>query len=124
MKFVSVIVLVLMATGAFGAGFQSLACSMPAGAAELAYLLRNLHKPTLQHLNQITPANARNLEIKWVFQADSVQKMEVTPLVVNGIMYVTQATERHYRPWTQKQVAFSGFFITPQRRTPICAADL
>jgi alcohol dehydrogenase (cytochrome c) len=41
-------------------------------------------------LAQITPANAKNLEIKWVFQADSVQKMEATPLVVNGVMYVTQ----------------------------------
>ncbi len=41
-------------------------------------------------LNQITPLNAKNLEIKWVFQADSVQKLEATPLVVNGIMYITQ----------------------------------
>ena len=41
-------------------------------------------------LGQITPANAKNLEIKWVYQMDSVQKMESTPLVVNGVMYVTQ----------------------------------
>jgi alcohol dehydrogenase (cytochrome c) len=44
-------------------------------------------------LSQITPDNAKNLEIKWIFQADSVQKMESTPLVVNGIMYVTQAPD-------------------------------
>ena len=42
-------------------------------------------------LSQITDENAKNLEIKWVFQADTVQKMESTPLVVNGVMYVTQA---------------------------------
>jgi alcohol dehydrogenase (cytochrome c) len=41
-------------------------------------------------LNQITPANAKDLEIKWVFQADSVQKLESTPLVVNGVLYLTQ----------------------------------
>jgi alcohol dehydrogenase (cytochrome c) len=41
-------------------------------------------------LTQITPANAKDLEIKWVFQADSVQKMENTPLVVDGVMYITQ----------------------------------
>lgn len=41
-------------------------------------------------LDQITPANAKNLEIKWVFQADSVQKLESTPLVVNGVLYLTQ----------------------------------
>jgi len=42
-------------------------------------------------LNQITPLNAKNLEMKWVFQANSLQKMEATPLVVDGVMYVTQA---------------------------------
>ena len=41
-------------------------------------------------LNQITPANAKNLELKWVFQAQSLQKLEATPLVVDGIMYITQ----------------------------------
>lgn len=41
-------------------------------------------------LDQITPANAKNLEIKWVFQTDSVQKLESTPLVVNGVLYLTQ----------------------------------
>jgi alcohol dehydrogenase (cytochrome c) len=41
-------------------------------------------------LTQITPANARNLEMKWVFQADSTEKLESTPLVVDGVMYVTQ----------------------------------
>lgn len=41
-------------------------------------------------LDQITPANAKNLEIKWVFQADSVQKLENTPLVVNGVLYLTE----------------------------------
>ncbi len=42
-------------------------------------------------LAKITPANAKNLEQKWIFQADSLQRFEATPLVVNGIMYVTQA---------------------------------
>ncbi len=41
-------------------------------------------------LTQITPQNVRMLEQKWVFQADSLQKFETTPLVVNGIMYLTQ----------------------------------
>ncbi len=41
-------------------------------------------------LDQITPANAKNLELKWVFQTGSTQRMEATPLVVDGVMYVTQ----------------------------------
>jgi alcohol dehydrogenase (cytochrome c) len=42
-------------------------------------------------LNQITPANVDRLELKWVFQAQSLEKFEATPLVVDGIMYLTQA---------------------------------
>src|SRR6478672_8908797 len=42
-------------------------------------------------LNQITPANVRNLELQWVFQARSLEKFEATPLVVNGVLYTVQA---------------------------------
>ncbi len=41
-------------------------------------------------LNQVDLTNVKNLELKWVFQDQSLQKFESTPLVVNGIMYVTQ----------------------------------
>ncbi len=42
-------------------------------------------------LQQVTPANVKNLEMRWVFQAQSLQKFESTPLVVDGIMYLTEA---------------------------------
>ena len=42
-------------------------------------------------LDQVTPANAAELELKWVFQAQSLEKFESTPLVVDGIMYLTEA---------------------------------
>ena len=42
-------------------------------------------------LRQITPANVKALEQKWIFQAESLEKFETTPLVVDGIMYLTQA---------------------------------
>jgi alcohol dehydrogenase (cytochrome c) len=42
-------------------------------------------------LTQITPANAKDLELKWVFQSRSLDKHEVTPLVVNGVMYTIQS---------------------------------
>jgi alcohol dehydrogenase (cytochrome c) len=41
-------------------------------------------------LDQITRDNAKNLEMQWVFQARSLEKFEATPLVVDGIMYVTE----------------------------------
>ena len=42
-------------------------------------------------LTQITPANVKNLELQWVFQAQSLEKFEATPLVVDGVMYTVQA---------------------------------
>src|SRR5881409_1614514 len=42
-------------------------------------------------LSQINPSNVKNLEQKWIFQAESLEKFETTPLVVDGIMYITQA---------------------------------
>ena len=42
-------------------------------------------------LTQITTANAKDLTLKWVFQSRSLEKSEVTPLVVNGMMYTTQS---------------------------------
>lgn len=42
-------------------------------------------------LTQITPENASELEIKWVFQSRSLEKHEVTPLVVDGVMYTIES---------------------------------
>jgi len=44
-------------------------------------------------LTQITPANARDLELKWVFQARWLDYHQATPLVVDGIMYTTQGND-------------------------------
>jgi alcohol dehydrogenase (cytochrome c) len=41
-------------------------------------------------LIQITPENAKDLTLKWVFQSRSLEKHEVTPLVVDGVMYTVQ----------------------------------
>jgi len=42
-------------------------------------------------LTQITPENARDLKLSWVFQARSLEKHEVTPLVVDGVLYTVQS---------------------------------
>jgi alcohol dehydrogenase (cytochrome c) len=41
-------------------------------------------------LAQITTRNVNQLELKWVFQAQSLQTFESSPLVVDGVMYLTQ----------------------------------
>src|SRR6185312_8858887 len=42
-------------------------------------------------LKQITPANAKNLSLTWVYQSRSLDKNETTPLVVDGIMFTVQS---------------------------------
>ena len=44
-------------------------------------------------LKTITSENARNLELKWVFQARSLDPYETTPLVVNGVLYTMQGDD-------------------------------
>ncbi len=41
-------------------------------------------------LTQITPANVKNLNLAWVYQASVTGSWQPTPLVVDGIMYLTQ----------------------------------
>jgi alcohol dehydrogenase (cytochrome c) len=41
-------------------------------------------------LNQITPANVANLEVKWVLQDQVFGAWQSSPLVVDGIMYITE----------------------------------
>ena len=90
----------------FGAiGFGLLLC-LAAVNAQVPYerLLRAVDEPQnwltysggyngqrYSQLKQITPANAKTLEQKWVFQSESLEKFETTPLVVDGVMYLTQA---------------------------------
>jgi alcohol dehydrogenase (cytochrome c) len=51
----------------------------------------NLTSQRNSALKQITPDNAKDLVLKWVFQSRSLEKHEVTPLVVDGVMYTIQS---------------------------------
>jgi alcohol dehydrogenase (cytochrome c) len=42
-------------------------------------------------LDQISPANVKRLSLDWVFQVRSLEKFQTTPLVVDGVMYITEA---------------------------------
>ena len=50
----------------------------------------NLQSTHYSRLNQITAQNVSNLNLKWVWQAQSLEKFEGTPLVVDGVMYLTE----------------------------------
>src|SRR3979490_303080 len=38
---------------------------------------------------QITPANVGKLRVAWIFQTDVKESLETSPIIVNGVMYVT-----------------------------------
>jgi alcohol dehydrogenase (cytochrome c) len=47
-------------------------------------------------LNQITAQNVKNLKVKWLFQGRHTEKFETTPLVVDGVMYLTRPENAIY----------------------------
>src|SRR5580704_19187111 len=44
-------------------------------------------------LHEITVANVPRLRASWIFHPSNSDRLEVTPVVVNGIMYVTSAND-------------------------------
>jgi len=43
------------------------------------------------HLNQVNTSNVAQLEMKWAYQIPEIDRAETTPLVVDGIMFITEA---------------------------------
>ncbi len=47
------------------------------------------------HLDQINTGNVQNLQAKWVYHSNSSDRMEATPLVVNGVMFLAVANNTY-----------------------------
>src|SRR5712672_623853 len=45
---------------------------------------------------QIKPANVGKLRVAWIFQTDVKESMETSPIIVNGVMYVTTSFSHVY----------------------------
>src|SRR6266436_9730204 len=71
-------------------------------------------------LNQITPANVKNLELQWIYQARSLQKFEATALVVDGIMYTVQAPNDVVALDAATGRIFWTYSYHPGRARPCC----
>ncbi|HTX39841.1 MAG TPA: PQQ-binding-like beta-propeller repeat protein [Bryobacteraceae bacterium] len=65
-------------------------------------------------LAQITPANVKRLAPAWIFPVPGAPRLEVTPVVVDGVMYITAANEAYALDATTGRQIWS--FRTP--RTP------
>ena len=44
-------------------------------------------------LTQITPANVSQMRAQWIFHTRNAGVLEVTPVVVNGVMFVTASND-------------------------------
>ena len=71
-------------------------------------------------LDQIIPSNVDDLELKWVFQAQSLQVFETTPLVVDGIMYLTEAPNTVVALDAKLGRVFWTYEYTPSRDARPC----
>ena len=74
-------------------------------------------------LDQITPANVTDLELRWVFQARSLEVFQATPLVVDGIMYLVEPTNTVAALDAKLGRVFWTYEYTPSRAArPCCGA--
>ncbi|MEE8129668.1 MAG: PQQ-binding-like beta-propeller repeat protein, partial [Vicinamibacterales bacterium] len=74
-------------------------------------------------LDQITPANVTDLELRWVFQARSLEVFQATPLVVDGIMYLVEPTNTVVAIDATLGRVFWTYEYTPSRAArPCCGA--
>src|SRR5262245_10617508 len=72
-------------------------------------------------LAQVTPENAKNLEVQWIYQARSLEKFEATPIVVDGIMYTVEAPNNILALDAATGRVFWNYNYTPvQTARPCC----
>ncbi len=45
-------------------------------------------------LNQLTPENVARLKVAWVYQMQGRGRLQVSPLVADGVMYLTEPPAR------------------------------
>ena len=74
-------------------------------------------------LRQIAPGNVNELELKWVHQANSLEVFETSPLVVDGIMYLTEPPNTVVALDAKLGRVFWTYEYTPSNESrPCCGA--
>ena len=73
-------------------------------------------------LDQIDARNVDDLELKWVHQADSLQAFETSPLVVDGVMFLTEAPNTVVALDAKLGRVFWTYEYTPVNARPCCGA--
>src|SRR5271155_3629470 len=86
-------------------------CTEPLFAQELdwRYYGQDLYNSRFQKIDQINPTNVSELKPAWTFHtgiSDPNMAMEMTPLVINGVMYITTGDDDVFAldPTTGKEI--------------------
>ncbi len=69
---------------------------LPAKATTFVHTNGNYSQTRSYPARQINVSNVHKLRPAWIFQTEVVDTMETSPIVVNGIMYVTTAFNHVY----------------------------
>ncbi len=56
----------------------------------------NYHQTRFHPADEITTKNVKGLHVAWIFQTDVRKSMETSPIVVDGVMYVTTSFDHLY----------------------------
>ena len=56
----------------------------------------NYNQTRFHPASQITTSNVKNLRVAWIFQTDVKESTETSPIIVNGVMYVTTSFDHVY----------------------------
>jgi alcohol dehydrogenase (cytochrome c) len=56
----------------------------------------NYEQTRFHPAKQITTKNVKNLHVAWIFQTDIRESMETSPIVVDGVMYITTSYDHVY----------------------------
>src|SRR6185295_11444297 len=82
------------------------------------------HSQRYSPLDQITPANVNNLKLQWAYQSPVAGNWQTTPLVVDGVMYLTQRLNDVVALDATTGRAFWIYRYTPaQDRVVCCGAN-
>jgi alcohol dehydrogenase (cytochrome c) len=84
-------VLLVLPASVLAQGVTNEQLNAPLGANPEAWLHYSGDYSGQRHspLTQITPANAPQLAVQWAFQTATLGKFETTPLLIDGVLYVT-----------------------------------
>ncbi len=75
-------------------------------------------------LKEINTQNVARLAPKWIFQTGVVGKMETTPLVANGVMYITGPSNHAFAIDLRTGHAVWHYSKTPPKRVGLCCGEV